>query len=113
MSLKSVLIASSSWCSRAEARRRSCNVPALPRVIIFSATERAALALAKVVVTRRCLIRLQTRLASMRLRCVPVLPSLAVRLRWRISLVLAGQLVFLGGLEERGIDVHAQGKIQA
>ena len=44
-------------------------VPLLPSVTIFSATERAALALASVVVTRLCLIRLQTRLASIALRC--------------------------------------------
>src|SRR2546423_8497688 len=76
----------SSWCKRATASRRSWMVPLLPRVIIFSATERAALALARVVVTRLCLIRLQTRFASIALRCSDVRPSLAVRLRCRINL---------------------------
>src|SRR5665213_2986363 len=56
-------------------------VPFLPSVTIFSATERAALALARVVVTRRCSIRLQTRLASIALRCSEVRPSLAVRFK--------------------------------
>ena len=36
---------------------------------------------ALVVVTRRCLMRLQTRFASIALRCSDVRPSLAVRLR--------------------------------
>src|SRR5271156_570322 len=113
MSLKSALTASSSWCNRAEARRRSCRVPALPRVIIFSATDRAALALARVVMTRRCLIRLQTRLASMRLRWVPVRPSLAVRLRWRIRVPLFDFVLLLGRFQEGGINVHAQREAQA
>ena len=52
-----------------------------PSVTIFSATERAALALAKEVVTRLCSIRLQTRLASIALRCSEVRPSLAVRFK--------------------------------
>src|ERR1035441_8257524 len=56
-------------------------VPLLPSVTIFSATERAALALAKVVVTRLCSIKLQTRLASIALRCSDVRPSLAVRFK--------------------------------
>ena len=47
--------------------------------------DRAALALAKVVTTRLCLMRLQTKLASIAFRCSPVRPNLAVRLRWRIN----------------------------
>src|SRR3954465_866814 len=60
-------------------------VPLLPRVTIFSATDRAALALATGVITRLCLIRLQTRFLSIALRCSPVRPNLAVRLRCRIN----------------------------
>src|SRR5215469_10835549 len=91
-------------------------VPLLPRVTIFSATDRAALALARVVVTRRCLIRLQTRLASMALRCWPVRPSLAVRLRCRISHLLVRQsrsgAFVLGCLEQVRLEAHPQGKTQ-
>src|SRR5579863_5386964 len=100
----------SSWCNRAAARRRWWTLPDLPSVTIFSATERAALALARVVVTRLCLIRLQTRLASIALRCWPVRPSLAVRLRWRIGFRLVqdpGGLV-LGRLEQVRLESHAQ-----
>src|SRR5881397_213784 len=71
--------------SRAAARRRACNVPALPRVTNFSATDRAALALASVVVMRPCLMRLETRFASIALRCWNWRPSLAVRLRCRMG----------------------------
>jgi len=56
-------------------------VPALAQGEDCSATERAAFALASVVVTRLCLMRLQTRLASIAFRCWPVRPSLAVRFR--------------------------------
>src|ERR1700722_13607010 len=113
MSLKRIFTASSSWCNRDEASRRSCNVPALPKVIIFSATDRAALALAKVVLTRRCLIRLHTRFASIRLRCWPVRPSLAVRLRWRIGLKLFQLVLVLGRFQQCRIDIHAQGELKA
>src|SRR5437764_12039228 len=85
-------------------------LPLLPRVTIFSATERAALALARVVVTRLCLIRLQTKLASIALRCSPVRPSLAVRLRCRMWFLLlrdsAG--ILLGSFQHFGIDRHPQ-----
>src|SRR5439155_12764198 len=99
----------SSWCSRAAANRRSCRVPLLPRVTIFSATERAALALASVVVTRLCLMRLQTRFRSMAFRCWPVRPSLAVRLRWRM-LTNDGHRVrfFLGGFQQVRLEGHAE-----
>src|SRR5713226_9213764 len=98
----------SSWCSRATARRRWWRVPLLPRVSSFSATERAALALASVVVIRLCLIKLHTRLASMALRCSPVRPSLAVRLRCRILLFDEGFRLFFGGFEQLRLDIHAQ-----
>ena len=39
---------------------------------------------ASVVVTRLWMMRLQTKLASIAFRCVPVRPNLAVRLRWRM-----------------------------
>src|ERR1041384_284293 len=86
-------------------------VPLLPSVTLFSATERAALALASVVWTRRCLIRLQTRLASMAFRCVPVRPSLAVRFRCRINSGRQGFFLF-GRLEQFRIDIHAQAQTQ-
>src|SRR5437660_12691905 len=89
-------------------------LPLLPRVTIFSATERAALALARVVVTRLCLIRLQTRLASIALRCSPVRPSLAVRLRWRIFSFLLDHRFgfFLGSFEHFRIDIHSQAEAE-
>src|SRR5258708_31648760 len=91
-------------------------VPCLPSVTIFSATERAALALARVVVTRLCLMRLQTRLASIALRCSPVRPSLAVRLRCRISILLPGERVrrgfFLRRFQQVALEGHAQGQAQ-
>ena len=51
-----------SWTEMATRSERSENMRA--KLSADKATERAALALAKVVVTRRCLMRLQTRLAS-------------------------------------------------
>src|SRR5437764_9443948 len=88
-------------------------LPLLPRVTIFSATERAALALAKVVVTRLCLMRLQTRLASIALRCSPVRPSLAVRLRWRIYSLFDHRFgFFLGSFEHFGIDIHSKAEAE-
>src|SRR5215471_17955003 len=94
-------------------------VPCLPSVTIFSATERAALAFAKVVVTRLCLIRLQTRLASIALRCCPVRPSLAVRFRcliirraklWLTDWFLSGEGsgFFLRCLKQVGLERHPQ-----
>src|SRR6478609_6594420 len=86
-------------------------VPFLPRVTIFSTTERAALALASVVVTRLCLIRLQTRLASIAFRCSPVRPNLAVRLRCRIirSALTGHQArLFLRGVEQVRFESHAE-----
>ena len=102
--------------TRATARRRSWTVPLLPSVTIFSATERAALALASVVVTRLCLIRLQTRLASIALRCSPVRPSLAVRLRCRIKLFVtqsAASASSFGASSRPGFKVHARATSQA
>src|SRR5258706_2546606 len=88
-------------------------VPLLPSVTIFSATERAALAFARVVVMRRCLMRLQTRLASMALRCSNWRPSLAVLLRCRIKRPLADELaVFLGRLEQLRLETHAKRQIE-
>src|ERR1041384_5704299 len=86
-------------------------VPRLPNVTIFSATDRAALALARVVVTRLCSIRLQTRFASMALRCDPVRPSLAVLLRWRMEIL--GFRLFFRRLEQRRINIHAERKPEA
>src|SRR6516225_9266552 len=92
-------------------------VPPLPSVTIFSATERAALALASVVVTRLCLIRLQTRLASIALRCSPVRPSFAVRFRWRIlqSNCLPRQRgdFFFRSLEQVGLEGHPEREARA
>src|SRR2546423_15067191 len=89
-------------------------VPVLPRVTIFSATERAALALASVVVIRLCLIKLQTRLASIALRWEPVRPSLAVRLRCLMGqMLLDAGLLFLGQVEKRRIDIHTKAQAQA
>src|SRR5215831_5797496 len=91
-------------------------LPFLPSVTIFSATERAAFALARVVVTRLCLIRLQTRLASIALRCSPVRPSLAVRFRWRIlqSNCLPRQSgdFFFRSLEQVGLETHPEREAQ-
>src|ERR1051325_1925219 len=114
MSLKRIL-AASSWCKRATARRRSWMVPLLPSVTIFSATERAALALARVVVMRRRWIRLQTMLASIALRCSWVRPSLAVFFRCRINtafLFRQRQRLFLRHLEQFRVEVHAQAQAQ-
>src|SRR5512135_3745293 len=101
-------------------------VPLLPRVTIFSATERAALALARVVVTRLCLMRLETKLASIALRCSPVRPSLAVRFKCLIGNDLwscgdeAGERLpahwsnlfglgfFLGPFQQAGLEGHAE-----
>src|SRR3954453_23188215 len=89
-------------------------VPLLPRVTIFSATERAALALASVVVTRLCMMRLHTMFLSIALRCSPVRPNLAVRLRCRINVLLTGARqgvgIFFRGLEQIGLESHAQSK---
>src|SRR5687768_7773204 len=89
-------------------------VPLLPSVTIFSATERAALALASVVRMRLCLIKLQTRLASIALRCEPVRPSLAVRLRCLMGQMLLDHsvLVFFGKIKERRIDIHTKAQAQ-
>src|SRR6266487_2310538 len=86
--------------------------PRLPSVTSFSATERAALALAKVVVMRLCLMRLQTRLASMALRCSNWRPSLAVRLRCRIKLSKGELAVFFGRFEQFRLEGHAEGQTQ-
>src|SRR5437763_16134063 len=102
----------SSWWRRATASRRSWRLPRLPRVTSFSATDRAALAFASVVVTRLCLIRLQTRLASIALRCSPVRSGFAVRVKWRIDALLADhrhdRVVFLGRFEKVGLEGHRQ-----
>src|SRR5687767_15476034 len=108
MSRKRTLTASS-WCRRAAARRRSWRVPLLPRVSIFSATDRAALAFGTVVCTRLCLMRLQTRFASMALRWSPLRPSLAVRFKCRIKSFHV-RFLFLGPFEEFGFEGHAQGE---
>src|SRR3954454_24821971 len=64
--------------------RRDCNVSRLPRVIIFSATRRAALARVSVVVMRPCSNRLVTRFRSVARRCQGLRPSLEPDLRCRI-----------------------------
>src|SRR5436190_19681401 len=88
-------------------------VPLLPSVTIFSATERAALALASVVRTRLCLIKLQTRFASIALRCAPVRTSLAIRLRCLIGqMQLDPGLVFFGKLKQPRIASHAKAQAQ-
>src|SRR5271167_3566390 len=89
-------------------------VPLLPRVTIFSATGRAALALASVVVTRLWRIKLHTRLASIALRCSEVRPNLAVFFKWRITSVIAYRRIFLRrGLHETRFEVHAEGKAES
>src|SRR6478609_26837 len=88
-------------------------VPLLPRVTIFSATLRAALALARVVVTRLCLMRLQTRFASIALRCDPVRPSLAVCLRCLMGqMLLDPGLVFFRKIKQARIDIHTKAQAQ-
>src|SRR5437764_11596676 len=85
-------------------------VPLLPRVTIFSATERAALALARLVVMRLCSIRLQTMLASIALRCSNWRPSLAVLLRCRIKRCSGSHNlpVFFRRLQQFLFEIHAE-----
>src|SRR5580692_8450771 len=87
-------------------------VPLLPSVTSFSATERAALALAKVVVTRRCLMRLQTRFASIALRCSEVRPSLAVRLRCRIDPLFRRRFFLRRVVNQSRLEAHAERQTQ-
>src|SRR5688572_30651963 len=124
----------SSWCKRALASRRSWIEPLLPSVTSFSATERTALALARVVWIRLCLIRLHTIFASIALRCSNWRPSLAVLLRCRISLkpppyvggymfrfplrrakwrrLLDDGFLFFRCVEQLRLDVHAEAQAQ-
>ena len=69
------------WRNVPTAWRRVCSVFLLARVTMLSAMLRAALAFASVVVMRRALIRLQTRLDSSASRCADVRPSLIVFFR--------------------------------
>src|SRR3954471_23634958 len=87
-------------------------LPFLPSVTIFSATDRAALAFARVVVTRLCLMRLQTRFASIALRCSNWRPSLSVLLRCRINVLSHDLAVLFGRLEQFGLEVHSQRQSQ-
>src|SRR5277367_6699482 len=87
-------------------------VPLLPSVTIFSATERAALALAKVVVTRLCLMRLQTRFASIALRCSEVRPSLAVLFKCRITSLSCRHFFLRRVVDQTRLEIHAERKTQ-
>src|SRR2546428_10681669 len=86
--------------------RRDCSVSRLPRVIIFSATGRAALARVNVVVIRPCSNRLVTRLRSTARRWAGCFPSFEPEFRCRIAYIVpyspmfssdAGAAVLLGG----------------
>src|SRR5271167_3822984 len=87
-------------------------VPLLPSVTSFSATERAALAFASVVVTRLCSIRLQTRFASIALRCSDVRPSLAVLFKCRITSLNCQRFFLRRVLDQPGLKIHAQRQAQ-
>src|SRR3989454_11693060 len=85
--------------------RRDCSVSRLPRVIIFSATGRAALARVSVVVIRPCSNRLVTRLRSTARRWAGCFPSFEPEFRCRIAYIVpyspmfssdAGAAVWLG-----------------
>src|SRR5690349_12443309 len=83
ISLKSFWVTAGS--KRYEAAwRRDCSVSRLPRVIIFSATGRAALARVSVVVMRPCWSRLVTRLRKTARRWSGCLPSFDPELRCRM-----------------------------
>src|SRR5258708_18247625 len=72
--------------------RRDCSVSRLPRVIIFSATGRAAFARVSVVVIRPCSNRLVTRLRSTARRCAGCFPSFEPELRCRIAYIVPCRL---------------------
>src|SRR5476649_1654908 len=109
MVLKSVATASL-WPILATASRWACSVPPLPSVTSFSASGRAALALARVVLTRLWRMRLATRLASMASRCCEVRPSLRVFFWWRMALLGFG----FGDrkVDEAGFELHAKAEAE-
>ena len=102
------------WRNLEIARRRAARSPRFPRVTIFSARLRAALAFGSVVVMRLHWIRSHTNPAKSDSRCDDVRPNLIVRFLWRITIPLLEQLLVRASsvrtnwFQQIGVKRHSQ-----